>query len=84
MAKVASSFKCMICQQRLAFPDNCQVIDFMILMMQFYRDHERCESIQQQLAQPVHPEPTPKPAHLALAEALTLAPKAKPKKRAKR
>ena len=46
MAKVSSSFKCVICKEPLNFPNNTGIVDFMILILQFYRDHDRCEKLE--------------------------------------
>lgn len=46
MAKIASSFKCIICKQPLNFPQDVSITDFVILMLQFYKVHELCESLE--------------------------------------
>lgn len=47
MAKVASSFHCIICKQKLNFPNDTQIVDFIILILQFYKIHETCEGLVQ-------------------------------------
>lgn len=46
MAKISASFHCMICKQKLNFPDNLDIVEFMILILQFYKVHGLCESVQ--------------------------------------
>lgn len=43
MAKIKSYFRCMICEQPLIFPDDMGIIDFIIVILQFYKNHEICE-----------------------------------------
>lgn len=43
MAKISSSFQCMICKQPLNFPKNISIVEFTILMLQFWNNHELCE-----------------------------------------
>jgi len=43
MARIRSSFVCMICSQPLNFPNNIGVVEFLILILQFYNAHELCE-----------------------------------------
>ena len=50
MAKVMSHFKCLLCESRLAFPQNCDIVDFTISFLKFYKDHDRCEKIAEQMA----------------------------------
>lgn len=45
MAKIASSFKCLLCNQPLNFPNDISIIEFTIILLQFYRNHELCESL---------------------------------------
>ncbi len=45
MAQIKSSLTFMICKKPLNFPNDIGVIDFMILMMQFYVENEKCEVI---------------------------------------
>lgn len=46
MAKLSSSFHCMICKQRLNFPPNIKITDFVILMLQFNNNHDLCENME--------------------------------------
>lgn len=46
MAKIASSFKCLICKQPLNFPENIGIVEFIIIMLQFYKTHELCETLE--------------------------------------
>ena len=46
MAKVSSHFQCMICKQRLNFPNNVEIVDFIILVLNFYKIHGLCESLE--------------------------------------
>lgn len=43
MARISSAFKCMVCEKKLEFPNNLQIVDFVILLLQFYKDHDICE-----------------------------------------
>lgn len=43
MARVKSHFKCMLCNQVLHFPKDIGIVDFMVLILQFYKNHEICE-----------------------------------------
>ena len=43
MAKISSSFKCMLCKEPLNFPNNISIVDFMILVLNFYKTHDQCE-----------------------------------------
>lgn len=45
MAKIASSFKCLICNQPLNFPNDISIIEFVIILLQFYRTHDLCENL---------------------------------------
>lgn len=45
MAKIASSFKCIICNQPLNFPNDISIIEFVIILLQFYRTHDLCENL---------------------------------------
>lgn len=58
MAKVQSSFKCLICQEPLRFPADISIVDFTILFLQFYRDHDRCERLAEELKKPKEVEAT--------------------------
>lgn len=44
MAKIASAFKCILCKEPLNFPNDISIVDFMILVLQFYKNHEVCEA----------------------------------------
>jgi hypothetical protein len=44
MAKISSSFKCILCKVTLHFPNDISIVDFIILILQFYKNHEICES----------------------------------------
>lgn len=43
MSKVSSHFSCILCKQKLNFPPNTNITDFIILILQFYKNHEICE-----------------------------------------
>lgn len=43
MAKIASSFKCLICKNPLNFPNDISIIEFIVMLLQFYQTHEVCE-----------------------------------------
>lgn len=45
MAKISSAFKCLICNQPLNFPNDTDITDFIILMLQFYKMHNLCENL---------------------------------------
>lgn len=45
MAKVACSFRCMICEDRLQFPDAIELSYFLILIQKFYEKHDLCEVV---------------------------------------
>lgn len=47
MAKVQSSFLCLICKQPLDFKDNIDIVDFMVMLLRFYKTHDLCENIPQ-------------------------------------
>lgn len=46
MAKIASSFQCVICQQYLNFGKDIEMTDFIILLLQFHKIHTLCEMLQ--------------------------------------
>lgn len=46
MAKVASSFRCLVCEENLKFPADFGIVDFTISFLQFYKDHDRCEQLE--------------------------------------
>lgn len=52
MAKINSSFQCMICKQPLNFPNDIGIIDFVILLLQFYKNHELCENLEPKKEKP--------------------------------
>lgn len=45
MAQISSYFKCKLCNEVLKFPSDVSIVEFTISFLQFYRDHDRCESI---------------------------------------
>lgn len=50
MAMIKSGFECMVCKQPMAAPENTQILDFICLFIQFYRQHDFCEQNQKTLA----------------------------------
>lgn len=49
MAKISSSFNCMICKNPLNFPNDIDITDFIIVLLQFYKTHEACEKAPAQI-----------------------------------
>lgn len=43
MAKVSAAFQCLVCKSPLQFPQDIDIIQFMIHILQFYRVHEICD-----------------------------------------
>lgn len=49
MAQVASSFRCLICEENLKFPPDAGIVEFTISFLGFYKDHDRCEKLKKQV-----------------------------------
>lgn len=45
MAKIESNNACLICKEKLKFPQNTSELDFVILILQFVKDHDKCEKL---------------------------------------
>lgn len=46
MAKIKSSFECLVCKQPLDFPNAIDIADFIVLFIQFYKIHNLCENLE--------------------------------------
>lgn len=46
MAKIKSSFECLICEESLNFPNSVEIADFVVLLIQFYKAHQVCERLE--------------------------------------
>lgn len=46
-----SSFQCKICKQSLNFQYAQGIVDFMVSLLQFYQEHDKCETLQANLSQ---------------------------------
>jgi hypothetical protein len=47
MAKIASSFQCMVCKERCNFPNDISIVQFQMIFLKFYCDHDdekKCEA----------------------------------------
>lgn len=60
MAKIASSFKCMVCKQPLNFPKDTSIVDFVIMLLQFHKMHDLCENLGTQSSLPQKEQKTKK------------------------
>lgn len=49
MAQISASFVCRICKEQCQFPQNADMVTFQILQLQFYKDHDRCERLSEQM-----------------------------------
>jgi hypothetical protein len=65
MAQVASSFKCLICNETLKFPNDAGIVDFTISFLQFYKEHDRCETLKRKLEDQRLADQKPTPEELA-------------------
>lgn len=45
MAKIKTSFECMLCKENLQFPQNCSITQFLMHMLSFYEKHNVCENV---------------------------------------
>lgn len=66
MAQIKSHFKCQVCNEILKFPNDTNIVEFMIIMLEFYRTHDKCESILLKLKElKDHPDMHPEEPELA-------------------
>lgn len=42
MARVKIGFECIDCKELLKIPENSDIVNFLIALLEFYRDHNKC------------------------------------------